>query len=232
MLNIYKPVGWTSFDIVRWIRRHVGDLKVGHAGTLDPFAEGVILVCIGAATKRVPELVALEKEYEGCIELGICTDTLDITGRIVQKRPIPILDEDSIQNASSEFIGNIEQLPPMYSAVKIDGRRLYQIARSGGKVQRKPKVVQIFSIKVLQYDVPFVFFRVRCSKGTYVRTLAADWAECMGTVGYLKTLKRIRVGHYKSNKAHFLNTIEKQHFPMFFSINNRVVNGNSLESEQ
>lgn len=213
VLNICKPVGWTSFDIVRWVRSRLGKIKVGHAGTLDPFAMGVMLVCIGPATKRVPELMALEKEYEGCIELGIYTDTLDVTGRVMQKKPVPVLDVTTVENAASAFIGEIEQTPPMYSAIKVDGKRLYKIARAGGHAPRKIRVVNIFSIEVLGIELPLIFFRVRCSKGTYVRTLAADWAEHLGTVGFLKTLTRTRVGSFTLDTAYQLNYLEKYQPP-------------------
>jgi tRNA pseudouridine55 synthase len=202
VINVLKPEGWTSFDVVRWIKSRLGKVKVGHAGTLDPFARGVLLVCIGSATKRASELMSLEKEYEGCIELGTCTDTFDVTGKVLQRKTIPHLDIAALQQASDDFVGETKQTPPMYSAVKVDGQRLYKIARTRGYAPRKERIVKIISIKVLDFEQSFVFFRVRCLKGTYIRTLAVDWAERMGTVGYLKTLTRNQVGSYHISEAH------------------------------
>jgi tRNA pseudouridine55 synthase len=213
-------VGWTSCDVVRWFRVHLGKIKVGHAGTLDPFAQGIVLVCVGSATKRVPELMALEKEYEGCLELGIYTDTLDVTGTIIQRKNVPAINMATVRRVASDFIGEIEQIPPMHSAVKVQGKRLYKIARSGYETSRKSRVVTVFSMEVLSFKNPLIFFRIRCSKGTYVRSLAAEWAERMGTVGYLKTLTRTRVGPYTIDEAYRMNMLEELYPPRFCDRNN------------
>lgn len=201
VLNINKPAGWTSFDVVRRVRSLFKIPKVGHAGTLDPFATGVLLILTGNYTKRAPEFFDLEKEYVGEMELGVLTDTLDITGKIIQKKAIEGITSTKILDTCEQFIGEIEQMPPMYSAVKIGGKRLYKLARAGKVVPRKPKRVKIYQLEVLKINLPFVKIRVVCSKGTYIRVLARDIGEELGCGAYLRSLTRTRVGNFKLEEA-------------------------------
>jgi len=201
VLNINKPVGWTSFDVVRKVRSLFKIPKVGHAGTLDPFATGVLLILTGNYTKRAPEFFDLEKEYVGEMELGVLTDTLDITGKIIQKKAIVGITSKKILDTCEQFIGEIEQIPPMYSAVKIGGKRLYKLARAGKVVPRKPKRVKIYQLEVLKIKLPLVKIRVVCSKGTYIRALTRDIGEQLGCGAYLRSLTRTRVGNFKLEEA-------------------------------
>jgi len=228
VLNIYKPIGWTSFDVVRWVRKRI-DNKVGHAGTLDPFAEGVLLICTGKSTKRVPEFMQLEKEYKGCIELGIATDTLDVTGKVVGKSYVPKIDNHTLALAASSFLGEITQVPPMYSAIKIAGKRLYDIARTGEEALRKPRKVRIQAFDILRIELPIVFFRIICSKGTYIRTLAYDFAQKIGTIGFLRSLTRTRIGNFTLKDSYRLYLLE-EYFSSLKGKSKRAMNGNNLES--
>ena len=214
-------MGWTSFDVVRWFKVRIKNKKIGHAGSLDPFANGVLLICIADATKNISGLMNLEKEYYGCIELGIATDTMDVTGRIIHRDKSIKLDKTFINESAQVFLGKISQIPPMYSAVKIDGRRLYNIAREGKTANREPRSVEIFSLNVIKYKHPHIFFRVECSKGTYIRTLASDWAKKLGTIGYLKTLTRSRVGLFTLKTALEMNSAEDR--PGTFSLKTQDV---------
>ncbi len=198
----WKPVGWTSFDVVKKIRSLTKIRKVGHAGTLDPFAEGVLVLCFGAATKRVSELMKLEKEYIASVKLGVATDTLDLTGSVVAERRIPRLNPATIEQQLPAFTGRISQTPPMYSALKIGGRRLYQLARAGQTVDRKPRPVAVYALELTDWCPPDELqLRVVCGKGTYIRVLAADLAAALGTVGHLIRLTRSRVGPYDQTQA-------------------------------
>ena len=212
ILNIDKPAGVTSFRIVHKIRRWSHCRKVGHAGTLDPMATGVLLVCTGRATKRVSELMELDKEYEGVLELGTTTETDDAEGRVLARRDVPNLLREDLVVLLKKFEGSIQQIPPMYSAIKKNGRRLYRLARQGVVVEREPRNVQIHEIDLLAWQTPFVRFRIRCSKGTYIRALARDVGECLGTGGYLKGLRRTRVGPYRAEDGYSLETLKESLF--------------------
>ena len=202
VLNIDKPAGWTSFDVVKKIRNLTKVKKVGHAGTLDPFATGVLIVCTGPATKRIQSLMDTTKEYIGEIRLGVETDTLDSTGRITaQNEGARMPSEAEIATVLKEFTGNITQIPPMYSALKVNGKRLYQYAREGKTVERKPREITIFEIELISYEFPYVTVRVVCSKGTYIRVLAADIGKKLGTGGHLSQLRRTRVGDFHVKDA-------------------------------
>ncbi len=195
ILNFYKPIGRSSF----WVVRKVKDLinaKVGHAGTLDPFAEGVLLLCTGKATKRVAALMELTKEYIGDVALGIETDTDDLTGKIINQHEVPVLNQDQVQQICNDFVGNITQIPPMFSAKKVQGRRLYKIARKGGSVEREPKSVHIDRIDLLSFNGNIAKIKVTCSKGTYIRALARDIGFRIGCGGHLKSLIRTRIGEF------------------------------------
>lgn len=202
ILNLYKPEGWTSFDVVKKIRNIVKGKKVGHAGTLDPFATGVLLVCTGRATKKVSKLVQLEKEYIATLELGKVTDTYDRTGVIVKESDIHEIELNELQNLCNSLVGEIYQTPPMYSAVKVNGMRLYKLARKGEVIERKPRKVNIYDINILNIEIPLITLKVICSKGTYIRTLAHDIGAKLSCGAYLSSLTRTRIGPYKIENAY------------------------------
>jgi len=208
ILNINKPGGWTSFDVIRRIRRMTGFRKIGHGGTLDPMARGVLLICTGKATKEFDRLLLLEKVYEGTIELGIQTDTDDIEGRVLGRSPVPAFDSDTIREALSRFNGEVEQIPPAFSAVKMKGKPLYRMARKGMAVEPKARKVRIFESTILKWEKPLLDFRIRCGKGTYIRALARDMGQVLGTGGTLKALTRTRVGPYTLEEALTLEQLE------------------------
>jgi len=196
VLNIDKPPGWTSHDVVAKIRSHLKIAKVGHTGTLDPQATGVLPVCLGKATKIASFLMEGEKEYEATLRLGAETDTQDATGRVTRTSPTPAYLWGDLSDTLAAFVGTFMQLPPMYSAVKVGGVRLYKSARAGEVVERTPRQVTIRSIEMTGMDGPDVAFRVVCGKGTYIRTLCADIGEKLGVGGHLLTLRRTRSGRF------------------------------------
>ncbi|WP_334124913.1 tRNA pseudouridine(55) synthase TruB [Empedobacter brevis] len=199
---IDKPLDWTSFDVVnkiRWNIRKAYDLKkikVGHAGTLDPKATGLLLVCTGKWTKRIDEFQAQEKTYTGTIKLGVTTPTYDLESEEDQTFPTAHLTEEIIQEATNQFIGEIEQFPPMHSAIKVDGKRLYELARDGQEIERKARRVTIHDFKITKINLPFVDFEVNCSKGTYIRSLAYDFGKVVNSGGYLTALRRTKIGNF------------------------------------
>jgi len=197
VLNINKPTDWTSFDVVKKIRGQLKIRKVGHAGTLDPFATGILLICTGRATKKVEELMNLKKEYIAKIEFGKTTDSYDLTGTILCERSAESLKLENISQVLKQFHGEIYQTPPMYSAVKVNGQRLYKLARRGEVVERKPRKIRIYQTDVIDFRNPFLKLRIVCSRGTYIRALANDMGEILGCGGYLTALTRTRVGDYK-----------------------------------
>lgn len=209
ILNIRKPIGWTSFDVVRLVKNKISAIRVGHAGTLDPFAEGVLLICTGKETKNIHTLISAEKEYLARIRLGYETDTLDISGHIVQKLPIPPFSEKELLNVARRFIGEIEQIPPRFSALKVDGKRWFELARAGKEGNPKPRIVKITNVRIEYFTSDTIEIRVFCSKGTYIRSLARDFATCLGTVGFLNYLQRIRIGDYTIKNAIEVTNIEK-----------------------
>ncbi|MBN1352191.1 tRNA pseudouridine(55) synthase TruB [candidate division KSB1 bacterium] len=196
ILNFCKPENWSSFDVVKKVRRLIGIKKVGHCGTLDPFATGVLLICTGRATKRSQEYMALEKEYVGEIELGRTTDTLDSTGNIIHQAPAAAITESQFKNACSQFFGEIEQVPPMHSAIQLNGVRLYKLARKGQQIDLPPRRVHVYSIDVLDFTLPIAKIKVVCSKGTYIRALARDIGDFLGCGAHLKSLCRSKIGNY------------------------------------
>lgn len=206
MINLiqpfWKPSDWTSFDVVKKVRSVTKVRKVGHAGTLDPFAEGVLVLCLGAATKRISQMMDLEKEYLAKVKLGETTDTLDPTGTVTEKVPVQALSQDDIKAVLTRFVGTIEQVPPMFSALKVNGERLYRLARAGKTVPRRPRTIHIFSIDLVAWRPPDQLeLQVTCGRGTYIRSLAADLARALNTVSYLTDLVRTRVGPYGPAEA-------------------------------
>lgn len=194
---VYKPIDWTSFDVVNKCRYATGFKKVGHAGTLDPFAEGVLILGFGKHTKKLDEHKHKDKVYRVDIKLGEETDTQDVTGQVLKSTKEvspPALDD--IRTVLTGFTGDIAQIPPMYSAKKVKGKRLYSLARSGKIIEREPVNVHIASIDILDYDWPHLNCRVKCSTGTYIRTLAADIGTALGCGAFAKALLRERVGEF------------------------------------
>ena len=185
VLNISKPVEWTSHDVVEKLRRTLGIRKVGHAGTLDPMATGVLPILLGKGTRVSEYLVEWDKEYEAVLRLGQDTDTQDATGVVIQERSIVGITEEAIRSVAAQFSGNLLQVPPMYSALKVAGRPLYKMARAGKTVERTPRPITIHQCEILHINIPDVTFRVLCSKGTYVRTLCADIGEALGVGAHL-----------------------------------------------
>ena len=195
--NIYKPVGWTSFDVVKKLRGITRDKKVGHAGTLDPFAEGVLVIGTNADTKILTEISGTIKSYRATLTLGEETDTLDIDGKTINRCPVSILDEKKVKSVLNDFLGESEQVPPMYSAKKVNGVRLYKMARKNQVVERKPTLINIYDIKLNHIEGNQIDFSVTCSKGTYIRVLGLEIAKKIGTVGHLTQLTRTAVGEYR-----------------------------------
>jgi tRNA pseudouridine55 synthase len=201
VLLIDKPLRWTSFDVVRKVRNLVKTKKVGHAGTLDPLATGLLIVCTGKFTKRINEYMSQEKEYTGTFTLGGITPTYDLESEPQDFKPYEHLTAEDIQNATKQFIGDIQQLPPAHSAIKVDGKRLYELARQGKEVKLEPRSVRISEFEITNVQLPVVSFRVVCSTGTYIRSLANDMGVALRCGGYLSSLCRTRIGAFTVEKA-------------------------------
>jgi tRNA pseudouridine55 synthase len=208
ILNIRKPDGWTSHDVVNRVRSVLGIQKVGHAGTLDPHATGVLPVLIGKGTRIAQHLVEWDKEYVAILRLGKQTDTQDAWGKVLGESSIEGLSAERVMTVLGAFHGTIQQVPPMFSAVKIGGQPLYKKARKGELVDRVPKTVSIHELDILNLDLPEVTFRVVCSKGTYIRTLCADVGEVLGVGGHLQWLQRTRVGPLHLDDAVSLDALK------------------------
>jgi len=196
VLNINKPIGWTSFDVVKKIRFITKEKKVGHGGTLDPFADGVLIVATGRDTKQLTEITGTDKSYIATIRLGEITNTLDTEGFVTEKKNIPSFNDDKILKVLNTFLGETKQIPPMFSAKKIKGKKLYELARKNIEVERMPVLINIKKISLLSFEAKNITFSVTSSKGTYIRVLGKDIAEKLGTLGYLTSLKRTKVGSF------------------------------------
>ena len=196
IINVYKEKGFTSFDVVAKLRGILKTKKIGHTGTLDPDAEGVLPVCIGRATKVCDILTDKDKVYEAVMLLGVETDTQDTSGEVLKELPVE-LSEEAVKEAILSFVGEYAQVPPMYSALKVNGKKLYELAREGKTVERKARNVQIFSIEILEMDLPRVRMSVHCSKGTYIRTLCHDVGQKLGCGGCMDKLLRTKVGVFE-----------------------------------
>tara|TARA_Y100000588_G_scaffold76647_2_gene79909 strand:- start:2489 stop:3142 length:654 start_codon:yes stop_codon:yes gene_type:complete len=201
IINIDKPIDWSSFDVVKKIRNITKHKKVGHGGTLDPFASGVLIIGTETDTKTLTSISKSDKTYEAELELGRTTDTLDTEGNIVDEMQIPEIKSNILVSVLNSFLGSQKQQPPMYSAKKHKGTRLYKLARKNIEVDRKDIDININSIDLIDFKSNSIKFRVECSKGTYVRVLGKDIAEKLGTVGYLTSLKRTKVGNYLVNDS-------------------------------
>lgn len=208
ILNVYKEKGYTSHDVVARLRGILKQKKIGHTGTLDPDAVGVLPVCLGKATKVADMLTDSEKEYEAELLLGITTDTQDISGKILSKKMVSVKEEE-VMGAVRSFAGTYEQIPPMYSALKVNGKKLYEYAREGIEIERKSRQVSIFEVHIQNIDLPEVKFLVRCSKGTYIRTLCYDIGEKLGCGGCMKSLIRTETSGYRLADAKKLEEIEQ-----------------------
>lgn len=208
IINVRKEKGFTSHDVVAKLRGILHTRKIGHTGTLDPMAEGVLPVCIGGATKLCESFTEHNKEYIATLRLGEVYDTQDVTGELLEQREVTV-DEAEFITAVKSFIGGYEQIPPMYSAKKVDGKKLYELARKGQTVERKPVFVDIFDIEVLDLVIPNATIRVRCGKGTYIRTLIADIGEKLGCGASMESLTRTEVGDFNIKDSHSLAEIEK-----------------------
>ena len=196
IINIDKPIGWSSFDVVKKVKNITKHKKVGHAGTLDPFASGVLIIGTDSDTKKLTGITNSDKAYEAQLELGKTTNTLDTEGEIIHMKAIPEFDSGKIKSVLNKFLGKQKQKPPMYSAKKYKGVRLYKLARKNIEVERKDIVISIHNIELVDFTKNVIRFIVECSKGTYVRVLGKDIAKKLDTVGYLSALKRTKVGDY------------------------------------
>jgi len=207
VLNIYKEKGYTSFDVVALVRKYTG-AKAGHTGTLDPDAEGALPVCLGKATKLCDHLVGKSKEYIAGITLGVVTDTQDASGKVLERRAVTCVESD-IRAVLSSFPPGYDQIPPMYSAIKVKGQRLYDLARNGQEIERKARWVEITSIELLEYGADRFRIKVGCSKGTYIRALAADIGGKLGCGAHMDSLVRTRVGEFCIENSLKLNEVSQ-----------------------
>ena len=203
--NIYKPKDLSSFSIVKQVK-NITKEKVGHSGTLDPFADGVLVLGVGKSTKKLSNIIQFDKTYEGIIKLGEKTDSMDLTGNIVEEKEVCEISEQSLIDCENKFVGELLQRTPMYSARKINGVRLYKLARKNIAIKTNPKLITINSLKIDSIDETTLKITVDCSSGTYIRVLAEDIAEYLGTVGHLISLTRLSVGEYRLDES---VTIEK-----------------------
>lgn len=190
ILLIDKPTGMTSHDVVDQVRRKLRMKRIGHAGTLDPMATGLLIILVGKATKLSQYLTSLDKTYSGTITLGVTTNTQDADGEVTTTKPVPSLTKEQATEALQGFVGDQYQTPPMFSAVKIDGQRLYKLARKGQEVEREPRFIRVSKFSITRFELPEIDFILDCSKGTYVRTLASDFGDKLGCGAHLSALRR------------------------------------------
>jgi tRNA pseudouridine55 synthase len=209
VLLIDKPLHWTSFDVVRKLRSLLQIKKIGHAGTLDPLATGLLIVCTGKFTKKINEFMAAEKEYTGTITLGAVTPTYDLESEPQQQKDFSFVTEEMILNATKNFVGQIEQYPPIYSAIKKDGVALYELARKGVDVKLEPRKITITNFEITDINLPVVGFKVNCSTGTYIRSLANDFGQAIGCGAYLSSLCRTKIGSSSIESALKMEDFEK-----------------------
>lgn len=208
ILLLNKEIGDTSFQAINKAKRIIGASKVGHSGTLDPFASGLLVVTVNKATKVNQFIESLSKEYIATLKLGIKTSTLDLEGEVIETKEIPELTKELIVHTLNEFKGKIKQIPPMFSALKVDGKRLYDLARQGIEVERKEREVEIFDIELLNFTNDTIEFKVSCSKGTYVRTLGEQISKKLNTCGHLISLTRTKVGNFDLKNAYKLGELD------------------------
>ena len=208
LINVYKEPGFTSLDAVAVLRGILKQKKIGHTGTLDPAAEGVLMVCLGNATKLCSFLEDKDKEYECRMLLGTTTDTEDTTGKVLSEKSVNCTEEEIIKEINS-FVGDIKQIPPMYSALKKDGKKLYELARAGIEIEREARDIKIYGIDIKEIAIPYVTFTVKCSKGTYIRSLCREIGEKLGCGGCMEHLKRTAVSFFEEKNSLKLSQIEE-----------------------
>ena len=213
VLLVDKPPAHTSHDVVARLRRKLNMRRIGPAGTLDPMATGLLIMLIGKATRISQYLISLDKEYEGTIELGKTTDSQDADGEVVETRPVPPLTEAEVRQAMQGFLGDQYQTPPMYSAIKIDGVPLYKSARKGEEVEREPRFIRVMSFDLTRFALPQLDFRLRSTKGTYVRTIAHDLGQRLGCGAHLSALRRTATDRFNVSQALTLDAIEALSLP-------------------
>jgi len=201
IILVDKPSGPTSFQVVSKIRKITGVKKVGHSGTLDPLASGLIIICTGKKTKEMDHFINLEKTYTGIIRLGFKSPSMDTETELSELALPEDIDEKKILNVRNKFLGEIEQIPPMYSAIKIKGKKLYNLARKGKSVERKPRRVFIKNFEIEKIELPDIYFNITCSKGTYIRVIADDFGRQLNTGGVLTKLRREKIGEYQVENA-------------------------------
>ena len=212
LLLLNKPVAWTSHDVVDAVRRRIGQRAVGHAGTLDPMATGLLLVLLGKATKRFPEFSGLDKSYRGSFRLGLVTDSWDLEGKILEEKPVPGLSEHALRQAFGELVGERPLPMPAFSAAKRAGRKSYVLARRGEAVDVAPRPMRIHRLEITAFETPEVYFDLDCSKGTYVRSIAHTLGERLGCGAALSSLVRTRIGPFRLEQA---VEIENEDLPRF-----------------
>ncbi len=213
---IDKPIEWSSFQAVnalKWAIRKkfsLKKIKIGHAGTLDPLATGLLIICTGKFTKKIPELQGQVKEYTGTFTLGATTPSYDLETEVNETFPIEHITDALIKQATTQFLGEIDQVPPIFSALKKDGKRLYELAREGKKVEIKSRKIEILEFEITQIELPEVDFRVVCSKGTYIRSLAHDFGKALDSGAYLSSLRRTKIGDFNVNNATSPNVFKEK----------------------
>lgn len=244
ILLIDKEPNYTSFDVCNIVRKVFQTKKVGHSGTLDPFATGLLVISVGKATKINQFLETLDKEYIATLMLGKTTSTLDTEGEVIMEQEVNEYSKEDILTAFDSLTGEIEQIPPMFSALKVNGKRLYEYAREGKEVERKVRNIKIYSLELIEYNHPYITFKVVCSKGTYVRTLGQQIAEKLNTIGYLTSLRRISVGRFNVEDANSISELKEntnlrllpsleglKHYKMIMvneKLKNDIMNGKKL----
>ncbi len=228
-LNINKPLGVTSMDVVRRVKRLTKQRRVGHAGTLDPYATGVLPICFGQATRLMDYLINGRKVYDAVLRLGATTDTYDAAGNVTETKDYSLVRIEQFERSLDEFKGSIAQVPPMYSALKVGGKRLYDLARSGQEVDRAPRSVEVFAIEVVDWTPPYVKISVECGRGVYIRSLAHDIGQALGCGAHLSGLSRVRTGSFDISTSISLSELESKTtssewlelvFPMDFVVRN------------
>jgi len=215
IILVNKPQGWTSHDLVQKVRRLLNIKKIGHTGTLDPLASGLMMLTIGKATKLLPFIVEHSKEYIAELQMGYSTDTLDITGEVRQQKEIIPYTRTDILNVFESMTGPQLQMPPMYSSKKVNGKKLYELARKNIEVERKAVPIEIKELELLEAEGDVIRFRVRCSSGTYVRVICSDIAEKLNNLGVMKSLVRTSIDDYRLDQASSLEDIENGHFSLY-----------------
>jgi tRNA pseudouridine55 synthase len=210
MLLIDKPLQWTSFDVVQKLRGILKIRKIGHAGTLDPLATGLLIVCTGKSTKKINEYMAQVKEYIGSITLGATTPTYDLESEPENFSSTDGITDVQLNTATHQFTGEILQVPPAHSAIKINGKRVYELARQGKEVKLEPRKVTVYEFVVTKVEMPIVYFRIACSTGTYIRSIAHDYGQALGCGAHLSSLRRTKIGDFNASDAIPLDTLQQK----------------------